>query len=67
MKALIAGLMCVAGGACAAEPLSPIANPSLYESRGTVGAVDSASGTLMIGGKRYKANAMTVAATCAKG
>lgn len=61
MKALIAGLMCLAtGGAYAAEPLSPIANPSLYESRGTVGAVDSASGTLMIGGKRYKANANTV-------
>lgn len=61
MKSLMAGLICLAtGGAYAAEPLSPIANPSLYESRGTVGAVDSASGTLMIGGKRYKANANTV-------
>lgn len=61
MKALIAVLLCVtAGSANAAEPLSPIANPSLYESRGTVGSVDSASGTLMIGGKRYKANANTV-------
>jgi hypothetical protein len=62
MKALIAALLCLAttGGAYAAEPLSPIANPSLYESRGTVGNVDSASGTLMIGGKRYKANANTV-------
>ncbi len=61
MRALIAALLCaVANGAHAAEPLSPIANPSLYESRGTVGNVDSASGTLMIGGKRYKANANTV-------
>ncbi len=62
MKALIAALLCLAttGGAYAAEPLSPVANPSLYESRGTVGGVDSASGTLMIGGKRYKANANTV-------
>lgn len=61
MKALIAGLMCLAtGGAYAAEALLPIANPSLYESRGTISSVDSASGTLMIGGKRYKANANTV-------
>ncbi|MDY0057447.1 MAG: hypothetical protein RBS46_14225 [Methyloversatilis sp.] len=61
MKALITGLLCAAAiGAQAAEPLSPIANPSLYESLGTVGHVDSASGTLMIGGKRYRANANTV-------
>ena len=61
MKALIAALtFLAASGARAAEPLLPIANPSLYESRGTISSVDSASGTLMIGGKRYKANANTV-------
>ncbi len=44
----------------AAEPLHPLLNPSLYEQRGVVGSVDTASGAVMIGGKRHKANANTV-------
>ncbi len=44
----------------AAEPLSPLANPSLYEQRGAVGNIDTATGAVTIGGKRYRANARTV-------
>lgn len=55
-------LSCCAASAAvpAAEPLSPLANPSLYEQRGAVGNVDTATGSLTIGGKRYRANARTV-------
>jgi hypothetical protein len=55
-------LLCWTGNAAvlAAEPLSPIANPSLYEQRGAVGNVDTATGSVTIGGKRYRANARTV-------
>lgn len=44
----------------AAEPLSPLANPSLYEQRGAVGNIDTATGSMTIGGKRYRVNARTV-------
>lgn len=57
---LLAAYMLVASPAWAAEPLSPMANPSLYEEQGIAGQVDSATGAISIGGKRYRVNARTV-------
>lgn len=48
------------GVAGAAEPLHPLTNPSLYEQRGVVSSVDTATGAMTIGGKRYKGNARTL-------
>jgi hypothetical protein len=44
----------------AAEPLHPLTNPSLYEQRGVVSNIDTATGAMTIGGKRYKGNARTL-------
>ncbi|WP_439536807.1 hypothetical protein [Methyloversatilis sp.] len=44
----------------AAEPLHPLSNPSLYEQQGYVNSIDTATGAMTIGGKRYKGNANTV-------
>ena len=57
---LFAACLLAAWPALAAEPLSPIANPSLYEEQGLAGQVDSATGSVSIGGKRYRVNARTV-------
>ena len=57
---LLAACVFAAWTAWAAEPLSPIANPSLYEEQGIAGQVDSATGAISIGGKRYRVNARTV-------
>jgi hypothetical protein len=48
------------GAAGAAEPLHPLTNPSLYEQRGVVSNIDTATGAMTIGGKRYKGNARTL-------
>ncbi|WP_374340772.1 hypothetical protein [Methyloversatilis sp.] len=50
----------VSGLVAAAEPLSPLGSPSLYENPGVVGSIDTASGAIMINGQRYKANAKTL-------
>lgn len=44
----------------AAEPLHPLTNPSLYEQRGVISNVDTATGAMTIGGTRYKGNARTL-------
>ncbi|HEY9193757.1 MAG TPA: hypothetical protein VIO81_12865 [Methyloversatilis sp.] len=59
----VPAVLCLCAGVAtvrAAEPLSPLANPSLYEQRGIVGNIDTATGSMNIGGKRYRANARTV-------
>jgi hypothetical protein len=48
------------GTAGAAEPLHPLMNPSLYEQQGVVGKLDTTTGAMTIGGKRYKGNARTL-------
>jgi hypothetical protein len=61
LRAALAALFAaLAAPAHAAEPLHPLANPSLYEERGVVGGIDTAAGALTIGNKRYKTNARTV-------
>jgi hypothetical protein len=52
-------------GACvaplqAAEPLHPLANPSLYEQQGHLSRVNTATGAVTISGKVYRANARTI-------
>lgn len=60
-RALICLLSAAAQGvAAAAEPLHPLTNPSLYEQRGVISKVDTATGAMTIGGTRYKGNARTL-------
>lgn len=53
-------LVAAHGVAGAAEPLHPLTNPSLYEQRGVISKVDTATGAMTISGKRYKGNARTL-------
>ncbi len=55
----IAAMWMAAPACMGAEPLSPLANPSLYEERGIATHVDATAGAITIGGKRYRVNART--------
>ena len=59
MTGFVTGVMMLPA-AWAAEPLNPMSSPSLYEQQGTVSSIDTATGAMSIGGKRYKGNANTV-------
>jgi hypothetical protein len=62
IRHVIAAALCAAATLplYAAEPLHPLSNPSLYEEQGYVSSIDTATGAMMINGKRYKGNANTV-------
>lgn len=55
----ISALWLIASASMGAEPLSPLANPSLYEERGIATHIDATAGAITIGGKRYRVNART--------
>jgi hypothetical protein len=62
IRTLVAWLLasaCVAS-LQAAEPLHPLANPSLYEQQGYLSHVNTATGAVTISGKIYRANARTI-------